>query len=486
MNLFNLLTKEKHVAGIEIDDSVVRVAFLSREQKGWQSYFHTKQDFIDPKQKLIILEELLPKNVVVEGVVIDHTLLAKTIRGIWLKAKLKTNYAIVAIPDDQIYLRIFSFPKSVDKLRLKEAMNLGVSFQLPMKFEDVYFDWERISSTEPVNEVLLSAIPKTVANGYIDALNLAGIKPIALESHLASIARAVQTESKDATIFTKKTDDDATIFILKERTVRFSRAVPTRFVSKVKFANEVKKIKLAFESEMPKDAKAMSVIDIDDAKIQDEYANFEELVEPKTKWLVALGAAIRGSIPEGDDNMISLLPIKTEEMYAYQKASTFITLISNMIISVSIFFVLAFLSIYFLMLSLSQTINRSLANNSSSVASSEILLKESSINNINLLTSTAKEILSETPMWSILLEELQSRTIPGIIISTLNVPSLSGDISISGIAKDRITLNQFKKTLQDSQMFSNVVLPINNLEQKENLTFSISMHIKDTSKLYYK
>lgn len=486
MNLLNLLTKEKHVAGIEIDDSVVRVAFLYTQPKKWQSYFSKNKIDQTSKQKLIVLEELLPDDVVDEGVVVDPLLLSKTLKNLFVKAKLNTPYAIVAIPDDQIYLRVFSFPKTVDESRLKDAMTLGISFQLPIKTEDLYLDWEHISSTQPVNEVLLSAIPKTVANGYIEALNLAGIKPIALESHLASIARAVQTENDNATIFTKKTNDDATIFILKERTVRFSRAIPTRFIPKTKFANEVKKVKLAFESEMPEDTKPMTVLDIDDVNIRDEYNNFPELTEPKTKWLVALGAAIRGNIPEGEDNIISLLPIKTEEMYAYQKATTFILLIRNMIIGISIFFVLVFLFMYFFILSLSQNINRSIANNSTGTVSSEIFSKEISINNVNALTSTGKTILSETPIWSTFLEEIQRRTISGITISTLGVSSPTADISIVGTAKDRTTLNQFKKTLQDSPMFINVILPITNLEQKENIAFSSSFRLKEPNALYYK
>ena len=488
MNLFNLLIKEKHVAGIEIDDSVIRIAFLYTQPRKWWSYFTHEQNTSQYQQKLIILEENLPNNVVVEGVVTDRTLLAKTIRNLWIKSEIKTNYAVVAIPDDQIYSRIFSFPKTVDESKLKEAMTLGISFQLPMKVEDVYVDWEHVTTTssQPVNEVLMSAIPKVVTDGYTDALTLAGIKPIALESHLSSIARAVKPESDDATLFTKRTSDDSTIFILKERNIRFSRALPLRFISKTKFANEVKKIKLAFESEMSKDSKPMSVIDVDNADIRDEYADFRVLTEPKTKWLVALGAAIRGSVPEGKDTMISLLPIKTEEMYAYQKASTFITLISNMIMSVSVFFVIAFLSIYFLMIYLSQLTDQAIARHSASPVASDILLKEGSIHELNALTTAAKEILSETPIWSNLLEELNKNILPGITILTVAAPSLTGDISISGTAKDRSTLNQFKKTLFDSKTFSNVILPINNLEQKENLPFSISVHVADPAKFYYK
>lgn len=486
MNLFNLLTKEKHVAGIEINDSAIRVAFLQKKTTNKKFNIYYETEIPSNEQKLIILEEPLPNGIVSEGVVINSRLLASNIKKIWIKSGLNTNYAIIAIPDDEIYSRIFSFPKTLDKERLKEAMSIGVGFQLPMKTDEVYLDWEHVASTQTTNEVLMSSIPKRVADGYIEALSLAGIKPIALESHLASIARSVKIESDETTIFTKKNDDDSTIFILKEREVLFSRSIPVRFVPKTKFANEVNKIKLAFESDMSKDSKPISVIDIDDAKIRDEYANFKSLTEPKTKWLVAIGAAIRGAIPEGEDHIVSLLPVKTEEMYMYQKASTFTILVSNTIISISIFFTTVFLSVYFLMLYFSQTTNNSIANRNNSAEDFEIISKENSINKLNEVISTTKEILSITPSWSNLLEEIQKNIVPGITVSTLIMPSLTGDITLSGVAKDRNILNQFKKSLQDSQLFSSVILPINNLEQKENISFSFSLKIKDPGNFYYK
>ena len=59
-------------------------------------------------------------------------------------------------------------------------------------------------------------------------------------------------------------------------------------------------------------------------------------------------------------------------------------------------------------------------------------------------------------------------------------------MTITGVSKDRETLNLFKKSLQESPYITGVELPINNLEQKENIPFSISFHLKDPSMLYYK
>jgi Tfp pilus assembly protein PilN len=98
----------------------------------------------------------------------------------------------------------------------------------------------------------------------------------------------------------------------------------------------------------------------------------------------------------------------------------------------------------------------------------------------------SQSIISTTPNWSILIDEINSRTVDGIIISNFIAPSVNDIISISGMASNRDTLNQFKKKLQDSPYLTSVEMPITNLEQKGDIPFSVTFRIKDPSMLYYK
>lgn len=503
MNAFNLLTKEKRVAGIEISDSVVRIAFLhpkvrsiwtSKHKKSLATPTHENAKLND--FELVLIEEPIAANIITEGVVTDKALLGKTLKSIWTKAKLDTDYAIVGIPDDKIYSRIFSFPKTIGGSRLTEAMNLAISFQLPIKTEDAYLDWERTTGTTLTNEILLSTMPRSVADGYIEALDMAGIKTLAIESHLASIARAIKLKPGHMTILTKKTPDGATVFILKDGVLRFSRTFPSQFISEDKIQAEVKKIRSAFESETKnassrgaEDDGKVEVLDLLEADVRDDYAGYTEFSKTKEvnfKWLVALGAVIRGQIPEDEDNLISLLPVGTEEAYAYQKATAFVTLIRNMTIGVSVFFVLAFLSAYFFVLSLSQNASRTIATLSASSFSPELLAKEAWIGNVNALTETATTLLSETPLWSKVVDEVNARTIDEVTISSFSAPSITEKMLVTGTAKNRAILNQLKRSFQNSTMFSEVDLPTTNVAQKDGIPFTISFRLKDPSAVYYK
>src|SRR3989339_677073 len=430
MNILNLLTKEKRVAGIEISDSVVRIAFM-----------RTSKDEVSHKttEELVLVEEPIAANIIVEGVVTDRTLLGKTLKSIWDKARLSTDYAIVSIPDDKIYSRIFSFPKTVEGDRLSEAMRLAIGFQLPVKTEAAYLDWERLAGTPLVNEILLATIPRVVAQGYVEALETAGIKTLALESHLASIARAVKLEPEHTTLFTKKTPDGATVFALKNGTLRFSRTLPARFLDESKIPAEVHNIKTALEGELKEKVVETPILD---AQIRDDYAD--------------------------------------------QKATAFIALIRNMTVGVSIFFMVAFLAAYLFVLSLSQNANKTIATLSVSSASPEILAKEAWVSKVNALTLAGQTILAQTPVWSIVVDEVNARIIDGINLSTFSAPAITENMSIAGTAKDRATLNQFKKTLQESTILTGIEIPITNLAQKEDIPFTASFRLADPNVALYK
>jgi len=487
MNIFNLLAKDKDVAGIEIDESVIRIAlFRSKKKPSFIASFHHDINLTAEEKELILFEESLPSGLVKEGAVVDPLALGKALQGLLVKARIHSPYAIVAIPDDKIYSRIFTFPKALDEARVGEAMNLASSFQLPFGQEDIYSDWEIIGASDTSHEVLFSATLKDVTRGFVTALAIAGIKPLALESHLDSIARATESDPGVPSLYTKETSENASIFIVKDNYVRFSRAIPNRFISKNKFKTEVQKVKTAFEASGDAAFLALKVENIEKVPMKSEYAQFEKLNERPSDWFVALGAAIRGSIPDGDDTLISLLPVKTEEAYTYQKAATFVVLLRNITIGIALFFTFSFFAMYFVMLSLSQTANQSIASLSSAPVSSEVLAHETTVKNVNELTTTAKLILSETPLWSSFLEEFSLRTIPGITITNLSSQSILGELSIAGSAQNRSTLNEYKKSLQESPLFTEVQLPITNLEQKENIAFSITFKIKEPAKLYYK
>lgn len=479
MNILNLLTKKRNVVGIEISDQSIKIAYLRPK--------HKKENTKDSYPfELILKEEPLPYNVVSYGVIVDKGTLSASLKKIWNNESLNKSYAVVSIQEDKTYSHVLSFPNDIDKNKLKEAVSLAIDFQIPIKRDDFYVGWEQNNDSSESNKVLVSAISKDIANEYIQVLDYVGINVLALESHIASISRSAKLNTKEKVLITKENQNSVTIFCFKNNVFQFTRTIPKSFAkNEESIKKEQTKLKNSFESESKE---PISEVNLNDTKIVDEYSkyiNTEEL-ENQAKWLIPIGAFIRGEIPQGKDSQISLLPVGTAEAYSYQKIKIFVTLVRNIIIGVSLFFLFAFIASYLFILSISQRINSS--NNKVVIAptSSDITVKESLIKKVNSFGFISESILQNTPSWSILIDEINNRTIDGIIISNFRAQSINEAMSIAGISTNRDILNQFKKSLQDSKYLTEVELPITNLEQKGDIPFSISFKIKDPSMLYYK
>ena len=481
MNIFNLLTKKKRVAGIEISDLVIRVAYFDHKKR------RLSDDNNELKVKdLNIFETPIPPNTISGGVILDKEILSKILKNIWRKERLGKRHAIVSIQEDKIYTRKSFFPKTETEDHLKQAIDLTLDFQLPIKKDNAYVGWENTKSSKHEEEVLISSIPKNITDDYIFVMDHAGISMLALETHLASISRSILT-NEEVLLIQKDNQNSTTIFGLKDNSLYFSRTIPSFMFNKENtISSELLKIKNYLEFETKKKA-----FELKYAKAQVKNDFFMKMglnISPglESKWLISTGAAVRGELPDGKDDQISLLPIGTAEAYEYQKLRIFVTLMRNITIGISIFFMFAFMGTYVLSLSLAETFNNTESNLPTSLISTDMAEKENLIKEVNSLTAVTSSVLGETPNWSLLIDEINNRTTSGIVILNLRIASVKEKITVSGIAKNREILNQFKKSLQESDYLSEVELPINNLEQKGDIPFSISFMLKDPSMLFYK
>jgi Tfp pilus assembly protein PilN len=245
--------------------------------------------------------------------------------------------------------------------------------------------------------------------------------------------------------------------------------------------DEIKKITLFYESNS---GKVDQTLDFQQLEMKKELCQSSP---QSSEWLISFGAAARGLLPRSQDVFISLMPIGTEEAYEHQKAKSFAEFIANLTIGLSIFFVLVFVSSWLLMNYLQQKSLSPILNNAeSATATGDISALETRTKNLNALISTGSQIIKKTPLWSLVLEELKAKTSSDIYITSLSLPSPQSTFTISGIAKDRTKLNLFKKSLETSLLFANVVLPLNNLDMASNIPFSITLTLRDPSSIYTK
>lgn len=135
----------------------------------------------------------LPKGLVVEGEIKDENKLAALIRELLNNAKpqkITDSYVVSSLPENKIFTEIIKVP-SMKEGDLKEAVKWEAENHIPISVEDVYLDWQVLSTKGRDMELLLSAAPKELVNGYVNTFRNAKLNLQALEPCAASKARAL-------------------------------------------------------------------------------------------------------------------------------------------------------------------------------------------------------------------------------------------------------------------------------------------------------
>ncbi len=317
-DILKLFTREEPIAGLEISDSFLRIALLDLEtrklskkntdpegsRQGTYGAGETQKE-----EKIITVkafrEKPLKEGIIANGEIKDMNGLVAALKELLKEIKPRINYAVVSISSDNIYSRLYSFPKTLSGVKLEETMNLTVGFQLPVEPEKVYLDWEKIESKEK-NEIFLAAIPKSIINAYMEALMAAGLRTVAIEFYPMSVSRVIKVPENENILTVIFSKDKADISIIGGRAVRFNRLAPlSRFPDEVSFSDEIRKTADFYESESKNSVSEIALIGeggkisglslpVSQGVIKSPFAEHTEIKKDGSRWLISVGAALRG------------------------------------------------------------------------------------------------------------------------------------------------------------------------------------------------
>jgi len=461
-----ILVPEEPIAGLEISDSNLRLVLLSLDKK---------TDLISTRQNS---QQALAAGIIEGGVVKDAAKLRQALLDFKKTLNPPVDYVVASIPADLVYVKKLAFPKNLEGQNLIEAIKLAVDFQFPFKSADAYCSWEINDSQNPQQVFVAEALKKNI-DPYIESIRPA-FNLVALEIQPASFARAAVLEKEKPVLLKIDSQSGAGLFIIEDGEIIFSRLI-TNDVPENKLRDETSKLIDFYEADAGE--KISQIIDLSQNAIAiDKKINFPK--QENSLGLVALGAAQRGLIERRVDNFISLSPISPQKAYKYHKAVSFTSIMTGLSIGLSIFFIVAFLGTWILMIALQQQDVQKTDAFSSLPSTADLGGVETKIQNANELIITTAGILKTSPRWSGLITELQNSIIKGIIVDGISLPAPEGTMTISGMAGDRDTLNLFRDKLKTSAILTNINLPLTNLDQKSDIPFTISFDLKNPSLLY--
>jgi type IV pilus assembly protein PilM len=122
----------------------------------------------------------------------DKTQLVESIKELVADSRVGIKDVAVALPENAVFSRVITVPQ-VSEAELADAVYWQLKQILPYPIEEVQSDFTALGSDEAgQKKVLAVAAPKKLVQLYVEILERAGLKPVAIESETLSILRAVK------------------------------------------------------------------------------------------------------------------------------------------------------------------------------------------------------------------------------------------------------------------------------------------------------
>lgn len=160
--------------GLDISDVSMRFAELLETRKG-----------------LVIgrfAERAIPRGIIESGEVKKPGELRTILND--LKKEYYLEYVSVSLPEERAYLFDLHLPK-MKRSEIRSAIELSLEEYIPLKAAETLFDYEIEQETDNAIQVSVSATPRALVDGYLEAFSGTGITPVLFEIEAQSIARSV-------------------------------------------------------------------------------------------------------------------------------------------------------------------------------------------------------------------------------------------------------------------------------------------------------
>lgn len=200
--------------GIDIGSKTVKMVELSRHRDGWvlKASGIIGHNCKTP-EKTIEDEELIP--------------LAKTIRKLYKEAKIRSREVVLSIPEPHVFTRTIKFPLLTEQ-EISSAVKWEAEQYIPIPIKEAIVQHqivEKIEDTTPPQVlVLLIAASRNLVEKYTKALEMSGLRPVAIETELMAVVRSIAPNDQTVLIidFGAKSTD---IAVSKKGLLMFSRSI---------------------------------------------------------------------------------------------------------------------------------------------------------------------------------------------------------------------------------------------------------------------
>ena len=141
-------------------------------------------------------------------------------------AKINTKNVVAAIPESEVFTKLVSFPKmSMDDL--SSAVAYEAEQYIPLPMQDVNYSYS-LGADRPDGgmDVLIVAAPIKLIEKYEQVLQMAGLSPVAVDTEMIGLCRAVVDPADMASILVVDVGARTTdLAVVRQGRVTFTRSV---------------------------------------------------------------------------------------------------------------------------------------------------------------------------------------------------------------------------------------------------------------------
>jgi len=479
-----LLVPEFTINAIAIEDRMVRVFGFNKRKKT-----------IDKMGSYS-----LPKGVIQEGILKKpkelQSFFVSLRQKLW--AEKKDAWVVLSLPSANFYTNILSIPE-LDPERFQEAVAFNAQVHTPLPLEQAYFDWEDWGRAEKEDEkeVFIALGIKKQVDTYLRILNNSGFKIVAVEPFALSLTRFLyQFGRQQEPVLAIDLRQEGIEFILIEGqkliffdfdswSEIFGKKIPTRItvdLLKKHLTKEIPMLLNFYSLKRRRDLKYFflggkpeQIVKILRKEVQDSYHLSPlslklpaYLAKTDSSWQGVIGGALRGLLPRRQD-------------YYQTHLYSIVSLWLKALVTVAIILVAVLGGVdklFFSRLVRDYQDSVSMSVEASVEQKDNQLTKE--MQQFNSLVTQVSAVKQYSHNWHEDMTTVFSAAhSSSIVIKRILVSASPADnVTILGVAPSKNAVIQFKTSLDQSQLFSQINLPLDALiETSSGVTFSLSLKL---------
>ncbi len=421
----------------------------------------------------------LPADLIVNHQIQKIEQLSQILKNVWSRFHFKEKAVGIVIPEFSTFTKSLLLPK-LNLVDLDEAVKWQMQDFLPFQnSEDLVLDWKIVSMDGSKYQILAVVIHKSILSSYVDAVGLAGLYPLVVETPSLSLTRISGNDSSGKLIIYSNFGDTTLVLAQGEKIIG-SSVVSSKDPSSVLNTasqimkhyqdTQVKKIKIGgreFNRDLLTSLQRNLNLPVEWISVKLAGLTTNQLQE----YLIPLSLQLNQAYEPRSELTINLLPPQWVQKYQASKFKLQVwslTLISTFIIGCCFILTLGF---YLYLLVQWQNLPKS--SSEQAVIPDEI---SKQVISMNKLADKVIKISTVSKLPQDIINEISKLQPQGINITSYQLDLDSGKIVLTGIATDRQALVDFRQALEKNNNFDSILIPFSSFEKESNSEFEVNFN----------